>query len=270
MKKQFRNICFILVLILGAIKLKMSFAAAPINLNEKRGLEISRMVEKANKGFVGESSIMKMLLISAHGEVITRNLLGKITEVPGDGEKSLSIFKTPLDVQGTKMLTWSHKDRNDDQWLYLPALRRVKRISSSGKTASFMGSEFSYEDLGSQEVEKYKHLFIRKILNEKNNITWIIEKRPLLKSGYSKIKVWIDKNTMNPSKMEYYDRKEKLLKIAMFQDYKTYKTKGKTFFRPAFIHMTNVQTKKQSKMIWEQRALGISFPADEYETHNLK
>ncbi|HIN59600.1 MAG TPA: outer membrane lipoprotein-sorting protein, partial [Gammaproteobacteria bacterium] len=74
-------------------------------------------------------------------------------EVAGDGDKSLTIFSYPADIKGTVFLSHTHPTRPDEQWLYLPALKRIKRISSSNKSGPFMGSEFAYEDLASQEIE---------------------------------------------------------------------------------------------------------------------
>ena len=85
----------------------------------------------------------------------------KTLEVLEDGDKSIFIFEHPRDVSGTAVLTFTHKHGPDDQWLYLPALKRVKRISSDNKSGSFVGSEFAYEDLSSQEVEKYTYKWIQ-------------------------------------------------------------------------------------------------------------
>ena len=114
--------------------------------NAQKGLEIMTKADKANSGFLGETSEMHMTLINAHGDKVERKMNSKITETESDGDKSIFTFQWPADVKGTKMLTWTHKKGNDDQWLYLPALKRVKRITSRNKTGSFMGSEFSYEE----------------------------------------------------------------------------------------------------------------------------
>ncbi len=74
-----------------------------------------------------------------------------------DGDKSLFVFDEPRDVQGTAFLIHAHREDADDQWLYLPALKRVKRISSANRSGSFMGSEFAYEDMTAQEVEKFTY-----------------------------------------------------------------------------------------------------------------
>ena len=97
---------------------------------------------------------MVMTLKNRAGKTSRRIIRIKTLESKGDGDKSLSLFDEPADVKGTSMLTYSHGLKPDDQWLYLPALKRVKRINSRNKSGPFMGSEFAFEDLGSQEVEK--------------------------------------------------------------------------------------------------------------------
>jgi len=109
--------------------------------------------------------------------------------------KSLTIFDMPADVKGTALLTFSHKTGNDDQWLYLPALKRVKRISSSNKSGPFMGSEFAYEDISSEEVEKYTYRYIRDE-DFDGQATFVVERYPVdKKSGYTRQVVWVDRQS---------------------------------------------------------------------------
>ncbi len=236
---------------------------------EQKGERLARQYEKANDGFVGEESDMELVLIDAYGQKVTRELEGKVLEVKGDGDRSLSIFKSPLDVKGTKMLTHSHKKEDDDQWLYLPAAKRVKRISSSNKSGSFMGSEFSYEDLGSQEPEKFSYKWLRAEKLGKQDID-VIERIPKDKSGYSKQIMWMASSIDNPSKVEYYDRRGELLKTANFTGYKKFEVAGKTLYRAGSITMDNVQTKKKSIFTWKNRKLGVKIDESEFEQRALK
>ena len=127
---------------------------------EEKGLQLAIEVDKRDEGFQDTTSQMKMKLRNAQGEESIREFYSKTLEVLEDGDKSIFIFEHPRDVSGTAVLTFTHKQGPDDQWLYLPALKRVKRISSDNKTGSFVGSEFAYEDLSSQEIEKYTYKWI--------------------------------------------------------------------------------------------------------------
>lgn len=253
------------LILLSMLFTQLAFAESA----EEKGLRIAQEMEKRNEGFVGESSKMEMVLVDAYGAKTVRLMDGKTKEIIGDGDKSLSVFLNPQDVKGTKMLTHSHKNDDDDQWLYLPSLRRVKRISSSSKSASFMGSEFSYEDLGSQEVEKYNYVFI-KDETVGSDKTWVLERTPKKSSGYSKMKLWVSQTYYNPIKIEYFDRKNELLKVADFKDFKMYNVKNKKLYRASSIHMKNIQTKKESVITWSDRKLGVSFSDKDFAQERLK
>jgi outer membrane lipoprotein-sorting protein len=248
--------------ILILLTLAFSVFAGPT----EKGLEIVRKIEQHNNGYKGEQAKMEMILINAHGDQIIRKMESKVLEVENEGDKSIITFEWPADVKGTKMLTHSHKTGNDDQWLYLPAFRKVKRISSRNKSGSFMGSEFSYEDLGSQEVDKftYKHLKDVKI-NKRDQ--WIVERYPVdKKSGYSKQVSWIDKKYMAVSKVEYYDRKGELLKTSIFKDFK----KFKHLWRSMKIDIKNHQTHKSSVLKWSERSLFKEFGGATFNKNRLR
>ncbi|MEZ4272284.1 MAG: outer membrane lipoprotein-sorting protein [Myxococcota bacterium] len=233
---------------------------------EERGLEIAIAADKANSGFKGEKATLQMELINAHGDVVKRTLTLKVLEMEKDGDKAISNFQWPPDVKGTKLLTWSHKTGNDDQWLYLPAIKRIKRISSRNKSGSFMGSEFSYEDFGSQEVEEYSYRLIEEGKFDGRDV-WVMERKPVDKlSGYSRQLVWLDKQYSGPLKIEYYDRKGELLKVATFKGYQKI---GK-FWRFKSIHMDNVQTKKKSILTWDDRQLLVNFDEQDFESGTLE
>ena len=205
----------------------MSVSIASINTAfaisaEEQGLAIAKKVEQRDSGWNDYTTSLKMTLVNKQGDKSTRAIRLKILEMSGDGDKSLTIFDSPRDIKGTAFLSYSHAVTPDDQWLYLPALKRVKRISSSNKSGPFMGSQFAYEDLASFEVDKYQYKFLREeTLNGKN--TWVVENQPIYKhSGYTRQIVWIDKERYIPLKIEFYDRKNTLLKVLQFQNYTLY------------------------------------------------
>lgn len=246
-----------------------SQAATP----EERGREIAEITDKADQGFKGESAKMVLKLINAHGDVIERKMNFKMKEGPvgqAGGDKSMFSFDWPADVKGTRLLTWTHADRDDDRWLYLPAIKRVKRISSSGKSGSFMGSEFSYEDLTRGELDKYNYKYIKDdVVNGRP--VWVTERYPKDKdSGYSKMVNWTDQEYKNVVKAEYYDRKGELLKTAEFRGYEKIAVGDKSFWRFKEIEMTNHQTRKKSIIAWEGRTLGAEFKDSEFDQTALE
>ncbi len=161
---------------------------------EEKGLAIAKEADARDAGFKDFIADMKMILRNKHGQESVRIIRIRTFEVDGDGDKSLSVFDNPRDVKGTAFLTFTHKFRDDDQWLYLPALKRVKRISSRNKSGSFMGSEFAYEDIASQEVEKYTYKWIKDEVYDGQEC-FVTERYPVDKknSGYTRQVVRTDK-----------------------------------------------------------------------------
>ena len=136
-----------------AITVLHSLDHAAAETPEEKGLAIAVEADRRNTGFENSTADMLMILKNRHGQESRRQMRFRNLEVEGDGDKSLTIFDSPMDVKGTAFLNYTHKEGDDDQWLYLPALKRIKRISSRNKSGSFMGSEFAYEDIASQEIE---------------------------------------------------------------------------------------------------------------------
>ena len=116
---------------------------------EQRGLEIAEEADARNTGWNDSVVDLTMTLRNKNGDESVREMRSRALEVEDDGDKSMIIFDQPRDVRGTALLTYSHKTGDDDQWLYLPALKRVKRIASSNKSGPFMGSEFAAAKLSS-------------------------------------------------------------------------------------------------------------------------
>ncbi|MCB9727096.1 MAG: outer membrane lipoprotein-sorting protein [Deltaproteobacteria bacterium] len=240
----------------------VAFAETPA----EKGRRISAEAEKAGDGFKSESSLMTMILINAQGDRVERKMRSRTMEVDGDGDRAIITFEWPADVKGTKLLTWSHKKDEDDQWLFLPSLKRVKRISSRNRSGSFMGSEFAYEDLGSQELDKYTdYKWLRQETVDGRPVE-VIERVPTdRRSGYSRQIVWMDTGYQWPVKIEFYDRKNELLKTMTFSGWKQF---GR-YWRAGGIKVENHQTKKSSELSWEDRKLGVDVSASEFESANL-
>ena len=163
-------------------------------------------------GFGNFTARQTMVLPNKQGQESRHQLRIKVLEVAEDGDKSLFVFDEPRDVKGTALLVHAHREEADDQWLYLPALKRVKRISSSNRSGSFMGSEFAYEDMGAQEVERFTYRCLRDEPCGDLTCT-LVERVPTdKKSGYRRQLIWQDRDELRPWKVEYYDRKDAHLK----------------------------------------------------------
>lgn len=233
---------------------------------EEKGLRMAQMVHAADRGFVGERAKVTMVLMNGNGEVAERQMVVRVKEVEDDGDRSILDFESPKQLRGTRLLTWNHRTRDDDQWLYLSSVGRVKRITSSNKAGSFLGSEFTYEDLASQAVEKYAYRFVGDSTYEARP-AWILERTPrIANSGYSKQLVTYDEEYKRPVRVDFFDLQGSLVKTATFVGYR--QLQGR-WWRPREVSMVNVQTKKRSVMTWNERQLGVTFAQREFESEAL-
>lgn len=245
-------------------------AAPPLVLAqsaEEKGLEIAQAADAYDQGFTDFTANMVMTLKNKKGETSTRLIRIRTLEVEGDGDKSLSIFDEPADVKGTKMLTYSHGLKPDDQWLYLPALKKIKRISSRNKSGPFMGSEFAFEDLGSQEVEKYSYRYLR---NEACGEweCYVVERFPEYEfSGYTRQVAWIDTEGYRLVKAEFYDRKKALLKTLTAGDFQQFLGH---YWRPGTMNMVNHQTGKSTLLEWKDYEFKTGLTDRDFRSQALK
>ena len=228
--------------------------------------EAAQNSEKAMSGFEDAVSTMEMTLVNARGQKKVRTMKMKVLE--GEEEdKSLMEFLTPADVKGTKFLSYEHIDKDDDQWMYLPALKRIKRISSKNKSGAFMGSEFSYEDLSAFNIKKYIYEDKLEEVNVDGIVMYKGVSKPVSKySGYTKLITWMQKDTFLIYKVEYYDRKKKLLKTSYFEDYKKYGN----VYRIGKITMKNIQNDKSTILVWSKEEIKTGLKDKDFHKRYLK
>ena len=214
-----------------------------------KGYEIAARGDRTDAGF-GDSTVRaKMVLRNAAGKTTERDLsfstLEKVDESVGD--KSLVVFESPRDVEGTALLSHANILDPDDQWLFLPALKRVKRISSANKSGPFVGSEFAFEDFTLTELNKFTYAYLRE--EEVDGVMMdVVERFPRYeKSGYTKQIAWIDQEIFQTHKVEFYDRRGDLLKTLTLEDYREYDG----IWRSHKFHMVNHRTNKETDMVYE-------------------
>ncbi len=237
--------------------------------DKAEGLKIAKTYDKRNQGFKDEVATLKMTLTNANGESTERAMRMWTYEVIDDkrGDKSILVFDTPRDVKGTALLSHAHHVDPDDQWLFLPALKRIKRIASANKSGPFVGSEFAYEDITSSDIEKFDWYYLR-TENLDGQECYVLKRIPLYEnSGYTKQISWIDTKHYRLQKVDYYDRKDSLLKTLRMKGYKLYKDK---FWRAETWEMTNHQSKKSTVLAYTSRELSTGLEEDEFTKGRLK
>jgi len=250
-----------------AIVLALLAGGAAAGSAEEKGLAIAVEMDTRNAGWGDMTAEMEMVLRNRQGQESHRRLRVRTLEMTNDGDRSLTLFDHPRDVKGTAFLSYTHATRPDDQWLYLPALKRVKRISSANKSGPFMGSEFAYEDLTSQEVEKYRYRWLREDQVEGRAVA-VIERRPTYpNSGYTRQVAWIDRAMMQPLKVEYFDRKDAPLKTLTMHDYQPYLERH---YRASRMEMVNHQTGKSTTLTWANYRFGNGLSERDFDRNSLK
>lgn len=233
----------------------------------KKGLEIAKETVRRDEGWGDSQSTMTMILTNKRGDESRREMRLKSLEVLDDGDKSLTIFDQPRDVKGTAFLSFTHATVPDEQWLYLPALKRVKRISSSNKSGPFMGSEYAFEDLTSFEIEKYDYEYLRDEVYDGQD-SYVVRNFPLYpKSGYTKREVWIDKAEYRVLKVDFYDRKGALLKTLKNEDYKQYLGK---YWRAHKASMVNHQNGKRTDLVWSTYEFQTGLSDADFNRNSLQ
>ena len=242
-RSRFCTICLSLMVCAGAPLAAQEDGASAAEM----GLNIAREADRRAQGFGNFTARQTMVLRNKQGQESRRSLRVKVLEAADDGDKSLFVFDEPRDVAGTAFLIHAHKAEADEQWLYLPALKRVKRISSANRSGSFMGSEFSYEDMGAQEVEKYTYHYLRD--EPCGELTCTVSERVPIdrKSGYSRQLIWQDRADWRTWKVEYYDRKDAHLKTLTMAGYAQYLDQ---YWYAAEMNMVNHLTGKSTDLSW--------------------
>lgn len=232
------------------------------------GEEIATEAERRASGWGDSSVAATMTLRRANGSESTRKIRTRSLEVEGDGDKSLTIFDEPSDVKGTGFLSFAHLAGNDDQWLYLPALGRVKRVSSSNRSGPFMGSEFAFEDIGSEEPKRFQHTYLRTEDCADGLSCFVVERVPLYAgSGYTKQVVWIDSEDYRFHRTDFYDRKGELLKTLVRSGFTLHEGKQ---WRAGHWKMVNIQTGKETTLVWSDHVFGLGLTDADFDQNALR
>jgi outer membrane lipoprotein-sorting protein len=236
---------------------------------EARGRAIAIEAEQRDDGWGDNSTTMRMVLRNRNGDESVREMRRRALETTesGAGDKSVITFDAPRDVAGTSLLSHTKILDPDEQWLFLPALRRVKRISSANKSGPFVGSEFAYEDLVSQELDKYDYRFVGE--EACGELTcYVVERLPLYEnSGYTKQVVWWDQDEFRVQRIDFYDRKDSLLKTLLYEDYAQYLGQ---YWRPGLMAMENHQNGKTTDLVFSEWTFASGLTEGDFTPSRLR
>lgn len=230
------------------------------------GRIIMQRFTQQDNGFGDFRGDVTMIIRENNGKEFERHMEVRILEDGDSGEKRLFVFDKPRTINGTALLSHT-MDKNESQWIYLPAFKRIKRISSNNKSSAFVSSEFSYEDLSSVELEKYRYQYLKEEVVD-GNTCYLVKMTPLLKgSGYQFQIAYIDKTDYIFRQVDYFDKKGTALKTLKLHDYQQYLNR---FWRPLTLTMVNHQNGRATTMRWSNIVYANGFSEHEFDSNALK
>ncbi|NOZ03905.1 MAG: outer membrane lipoprotein-sorting protein [FCB group bacterium] len=193
-----------------------------------------------------------MKLINKRGKERKRKVVMYSKTDAQNKEKTLVRFLSPADVKGVGLLSIDDGDR-EDQWLYLPALKRVRRISSSEKSDSFMGSDFSYEDIEQNELNDYQYTLLGQETVDGVDC-YVVRSIPASdeikkETAYSMTDMWIRKDNYVSVMVKFYNQKGDLIKLMVSTDIR--RIDGAEKWRANFITMKNVKTGHRTELLYD-------------------
>jgi hypothetical protein len=249
----------------------ITFLCAQAALSEElTGRQIMEKEELLNKG-KDEFNCMSMKLINSRGQERNRKVEYYRKTEEGDVDKILMRFLEPADVKGVGLLTLEQIDRDDDQWLYLPALKKVRRISSSDQTDNFMGTDFTYEDIRSEKLDRHIYNVIGSEILDGHDC-YMIEALPAdeaqkRESGYSRREIWIRKDIFLTVQTKYYDRKGEFFKLGVVKDIVEI---APNVYRPNFMEMKNLKTNHTTQLNFDNRRVNQGIDNVVFTERELK
>ncbi len=238
--------------------------------NAKDIMEKNFFVSKVSS--IQFDSIMTLINDKGQRRERANNTIVKL-QPNGVDSKFLITFSTPADIKGTGFLQVEHIDGDDDLWIYLPALKKSRRLVANNKKDSFVGSDFSYGDISLPKVDQYRHTLLRSETIDGSDC-YVIESTPAndtvrSNSGYSKKITWVRKDNFLESKVEYYDLANRLLKTQIIQkDQLVEPQKGRWF--ALYREMTNQQTGHRTTLSIDKVNTGVKAPEDLFTVRSIE
>ncbi len=223
------------------------------------GYQIAEYADRFNSGWVDELWQGRMELFDAHGDSVERHVLRMLLEGE-EGDKSIVKFVSPAEIKGVAALTHEHPGSSDDNWLYLPATKRVRRISGANKTASFQGTEFTYEDLSVLDLGDFDWTFVEETMLERDGESvpvYVVEARPNYRdTGYSRLLIYYHREFWRQERIEYFDKAGVHRKSA---DSGKWEHMHGRFWRAFGLDMRNLQTGKRTLLTFDKVFLNLSL-----------
>ena len=215
---------------------------------------------------------IEMQLINKRGQKRERRVSWAVKSDAQRNQKGLIRFSAPADVRGTALLSIENADREDDQWLYLPALRKSRRISAANKSDSFVGSDFAYEDLGAEEIEQHDYRLLREDTLDGTPV-YVVEATPNTEqrkkeSGYSRRQIFVRKDNAAIARIDFYDRQQEVLKVLLAHDIR--QVPSTKTWRAQRVEMANQKTGHTTVIVYGQFVINAGISDDTFTIRELE
>ncbi|MDZ7681851.1 MAG: outer membrane lipoprotein-sorting protein [Fodinibius sp.] len=228
--------------------------------DNQRAREIFEEVDQRRSSITSETAEMQMVIYNSSGDTRSRTLQS-FSFNEGDISKSLLIFKEPANVRGTAFLNVSEGD-SEMQKLYLPALGRIQTISASQKSDRFMGSDFTYEDLGDQNPDDYTFS-----LEAETDTAYVLYAEKEGASQYDHFRFYIHPKKYTPTHIEYFDADGQMIKKLVAEDFEQV---GDQLWQPSQMTMYDLANNRRTELIWQNRSTGDTIPQWRFTERGLR
>ena len=225
----------------------------------------------ATMGFGGSGYVdgqsMLTATIKKNGTTLQRQIKMRFLERDNEQDKRIIVINNPKEAKGTALLTISNQNGLDDQWIYSPENKQVKRVARNNSGSSFAGTEVFFEDLSLQSLNKYNFEYLRKETLEGREVHVIARYPKDQYSAYNKLLTWVDTEYYYPVKIVYYDKKDQLLKTLTATDYKQY---NKKFWRAGSMNIINHQNSTETQLEWSDYQFNIGLSEQNFSLNSLQ
>ena len=258
--KPFRQIAFLFLAVAAVV-------SAPARAADPSAEEIvKRSLEAFYYAGNDMRSKVRMKLINSQGKVREREMTMLRINLGKSGDQRYYIyFHNPADVRGTSFLVWKYPAKEDDRWIFVPTLRLVKRIAADDKRSSFVGSDFTYEDVSGRDLEDETHTLVRKETLG-GRPAYVVESKPKLAADYSRRLSWIDSERWLPLKEEYLDARNEQLRVFTADKVEQM---GK-YWTATARSMKNVQSGHRTEVVYQEVEYGLGLKQDIFTERYLR
>lgn len=254
----------------------LAFSEEATAENDK--LSPAQIIEKSQLAFYYQGDDMKadvvMELIDKGGSKRTRVMsLLRRDEKEGGNQKYFIYFHKPGDVRRLTFMVWKYPTKEDDRWIFVPAVDLIRRIASDDKRSSFVGSDFTYEDVSGRDVESDTHTLLR-LERLANRECYVIQSAPKEPTEYTERLSWIDKETFLPLKEEYHDAQNELFRVFTADKIEEIKSGGgeeeKSLPTVTKRTMKNVKTGHRTEVIYKSVSYNIGLKDKDFSERHMR